>query len=441
MSDLREVLRQHADAVEDRRHHERVSAVHGRVASVRRRRLLAGVVAVLLVAGGIAGGLAWPRDHAVAPADRPSHLVGHAVPKTTMSWGTTYSYTKGYAGTGHLTVHLPKGEDVLVRVASAKDDGRLVVTDRGNAWVLPAGDFGTFRRIAGDARIVTVDARGDTGPIAVAIYSFAHGAAGYTRDGITFPTEVEQRALLGAFIGGRGQDQGTVRLNRIDWTGRAPTVEVRTLCVGAPKGARVAVDLGDGPVEVGCEPGASTPQDAAHASGAVTFRAPGREMTAMIGLVDHNGKRIPVPPAVRIGAAVYGFVGADHGRAGLTGTIDQDGHTWQLQDVTVMSVRLDRWHSVPADPPLVCTGRAAPSRDTSAPGCTAQPVLMAYGSIHGSKGYVEARVPGQDPARNSGGGFGYAELATGDPDAAVRVRGSGLTPGTRLVVGTYLLAD
>jgi hypothetical protein len=432
VSDLREVLRQHADAVEDLHHHERVRSVRGRVAAVRRRRVLAGAAALLLVAGGVAGGLAWPRDRTATPADRPSHMVGHAVPKTTTSWGATYSYTKGYVGTGHLTVQLPTGgQDVLVRVASAKDDGQLVVTERGSAWVLPAGDFGTFRRIDGDAGTVTVDARGDTGDLALAVYSLAKRAPGYTRDGITFPDEVEHRALLGAFISDPGQDHGSVRLDRIDWTGSAPTVQVRTLCVGAPKGAKVAVDLGDGPLEVGCETGAPTPSDAAHASGAVTFRAPGREMTATIDLVDHTGKRIPVPAGGRIGAAVYGFVGPDRGSAGLMGTIDQDGHTWQLQGTVEISRQVERWRRVPIDVPQVCTGRH----------CYAQPVLVGYGSTGGSKGYVEARVPGQDPARNSAGGFGYAELATGDPDAAVSVRGTGLAPSTTLVVGTYVLAD
>jgi hypothetical protein len=421
MSDLREVLRQHAGAVEDRAAHVRVAAVHDRVAAVRRRRVVAGAVTVLLLVAVGAGTWALPRDREVAPAGRPDRLVGHAVPKTTTSWGATYSYAKGYAGTGRLTVTLPRSRhDVLVRVASATEDGKLVLSDRTGAWVLPAGGFGTFRRIDPATRTVTVDARGATGPLAVAVYTYSRPASGYTRDGITFPERVETRELLGAFIGRPGEDRGSVRLAAIDWSGPAPSVQVRPLCVGAPAGARVAVDLGDGPLELGCTDDAA-PTDAGHAGTALGTTAVARRMTATVRLVDRTGRAIPLPAGGRIGAAIYGWPQEGQPSAGLAATLDQDGHTWRLTGTTVMRGKLARWHRLPVD--------------------ATAPVLVAYGTTGGSRGYVEARIPGRDPARSSGGGFVYDELTTGDPDARVAVRGLGLAPSARLVLGTYELAD
>ncbi|MGN6253028.1 MAG: hypothetical protein ACTHNS_14570 [Marmoricola sp.] len=411
MTTLRSLLEEYADSVPTDVPPGRIPLVHRRIRTTRRRRAAGGVAVVvaLLVVGSLA--LTLPHPTAPVPADAPVRMAGHAVPRTTDSLGASYSYARGVVGDQTVSVTLPTSQTpLLVRAASRSSTGRLAIRSGGaDAWVTPAGDFGSFYAVApGASRRVRLQLHGGSGPVALAVYRQTAPPPGYHRGGITYPTTVAGHRLLGAVVSAAGTSRATLSLQRV-----GAVASVVPYCNGAPAGTRIRIRDGGGVfVEGGCDgrPGA----DAAHDGNAVVTRPDGTRLR--IEAIDRSGRPVTAG-GVRVGLGVYEAT-ATQLRNGIADRLDQDGHRWELASRQRSSAGVSGMgHSV----------------------VDRLPVLVLWGG-GGSGSTVELRVDGVSHDRSSGGGIGSLVLSTVRGRDRLEVRATGRLDRP-LVLATYRLAD
>lgn len=419
---LRDVLAENAATVEDAAHVGRVDAVRGRIATVRRRRR-ASVAAVAAAAVVVAGAVvALPHRHHVDPADRPSQMVGHAVPRTTTSLGAQYRYVKGFVGQhGRLTVKLPaRSTGYLVRLASAAERGRLDLDlgDGTTVWSTPAGGFGSYYQVAPtDSPTLHLRQRGGAGPVALAVYTLSRPAPGsYVRDGIVYPPTVDDQPLLGAGVADPGAAQLTVPLTNV--TGPVtsylyyrgiPKHDLVTLHYAGEKGYTAEVSMGHE------QPSGLAAPDA---GGATSVRVHAGTRSATVRVTDRHHRPVTLPGSARIGVGIYQSPDQLQGQPKV---IDTQGHRWGLLQVR-MGARGQRAMTTTADNRL--------------------PILVLYGARArlGSMVRVDTTINGDTQGLIGGGLSSEVVPPEGRSRATIsqHVRGQG---AARLIVAIYTLAD
>lgn len=214
--ELRNVLHQHGDDVRDSGAHARVTAVHQRVRTVRRRRAsLAGggvVAAVAAIAVVVVPNLTQPDP---GPADAPHRLAGHDVPDTETAIGYTFDYVRGIekpAARGPLEITLPASDEPrLVKWASSVQDADrplLIDVSTADHDLSRPGVFEGYEYLdPGMRHRVAVEQTSpvDGEQIALAVYELSdelpEGVAG---QGIRFRAEQLDDRLVDAVIGEPG---------------------------------------------------------------------------------------------------------------------------------------------------------------------------------------------------------------------------------------------
>lgn len=214
--ELRNVLHQHGDDVRDSGAHARVTAVHQRVRTVRRRRAsLAGggvVAAVAAIAVMVVPNLTQPDP---GPADAPHRLAGHDVPDTETAIGYTFDYVRGIekpAARGPLEITLPASDEPrLVKWASSVQDADrplLIDVSTADHDLSRPGVFEGYEYLdPGMRHRVAVEQTSpvDGEQIALAVYELSdelpEGVAG---QGIRFRAEQLDDRLVDAVIGEPG---------------------------------------------------------------------------------------------------------------------------------------------------------------------------------------------------------------------------------------------
>lgn len=415
---LREVLDAYAGTVDEATEIGRVDGVRRRIATARRRRraAVATVAAAVVVIAGAA--LALPHHHDAGPADAPSQMVGHAVPRTTSSLGSRFAYERGYVGHGGtLTVKLPaRATGYLVRMASATDVGRLRLSLPGTTvWSTRAGGFGAFYSVGSSAAKVTVSHDGGHGDVALAVYTLAAPERGsYVRAGVIYPATVDDEPMLGAQVGAAGQRSVSIRA-----TNAEGHVVFYPTCTGLPKHTQLEVTIrgragfvGMGSGRAGRSPiGFAAPDGSSYESA-----EPFGRFTAVVSAVDAHGKPTAIPASARLGLGMYPRGDQIDGLAKI---IETNGHRWGLASVH----------------------RAAPGQRRQALVVGGvRPVLVVYGSTGTFGSTVVSSIGGTSQSSFSGGGSSQYVLASGH-SARVDQRFSSPTPSGRLYVATYSLAD
>ncbi len=331
LSDLRSTLDEHAESVADAEATARLSAVHHRVAVVRRRRRAVGTGAVALaMVAGVAVAL-WPRS-AQEPTPAGPVVLGQRAPSTLHSLGYTYD------ATGHAQV--VHGRGTVVVAESPKPQLLTWTTVRtatvtfelnGEVHRTTVSHFRDFLWLPGGvANRVHVDAgRADVG---IATYAVAARApAGYTRAGVTYRRVVAGADLLAAKIGDEGESSVTT-------TFLVPkgSTSVGVMCSELPHGDVVNLSFdGHGAVSSTTCDGDSTfdPGSAAYPHDHVG--RPGHTVRVRVwisrGFHDHT----PVPagsiPGLRVGVGVYGPVAQRSlGGSPVPLEIEDEGRLWQL---------------------------------------------------------------------------------------------------------------
>lgn len=384
LTDLRRTLDRHADDVADPSAVARTTAVHHRIAAVRRRRRAGvGVAGALVAVAGVA--TVQLRSEPVSPAGPV--VLGQRAPRTMTSLGYTYR------ATGSSQVIHGRGTVVLAR----SNTPRLLswTTDRAATvtFVLPGHEvhrtrvtgFHDFLAVPVDlATRVRVSA--GTASVGVATYALTDAApAGYTKAGVTYREVVAGTRLLTAAIG----DAGDTSVSS-SFVAPRGYVTLGVMCTNLPKGDVVNVSFGNGgPVSSsGCDsdgtfdPGASslTGFHSAHPGHPVRVHA-------WISTGFHDLTQIPSGslPGSRLGVGVYGPVAqARVGGVSVPTEIENGGHAWRLSSTsTSRSGRIrtapygaaDRvatviWHTHGHSMVQVSAGSQTPTASASAQGGT-----------------------------------------------------------------------
>jgi hypothetical protein len=231
LNDLRHTLDQHADDVVDPAAVARTSAVHHRIAGVRRRRRATGV-GVLALAVAAAAFVAWPRG-SQEPTPAGPVVLGQHAPTTMRSLGYTYrtdGHGESFDRAGSIKV-TASTEPQLFSWTTDRTTSVRVTTPEGDVLHSTRTGFRDFVVLApGDSGRLTV--RVDRGRVGVASYDLTGSApAGYTKDGVTFRQDVAGARLLAAAISDRGQDELTASYVAPD----GPVLE-NLVCGGLQKG-------------------------------------------------------------------------------------------------------------------------------------------------------------------------------------------------------------
>ena len=338
LTDLRRTLDRHADDVADPATIARTTAVHHRIAVVRRRRRAAGagVLSLALLAG--VAGLAIPRlgDHEVLPAGPV--VLGEQAPGSIRSLGYAFDATgqsQVIRGSGKIRL----GESDTPRLLS------WTLSDATTArFTLPGPEvhrtkvthFGDFLYVpAGEPGPILVSAPG--GSVGIATYAVSDRVTppGYTRDGVTYRSTVAGTSLLTARIADGTSDVSS------SYVAPDGPVQVRVLCTSLPRGYVVNVSLnGQGRVSSGGAPCDSDGTFDPGASGYVQLRQgrPGERVVVRAWVSRSMRDATAVPASelsdARIGVGVYGPV--DQVRLGgyqVPRTIEAEGRTWTLGDL------------------------------------------------------------------------------------------------------------
>ena len=175
------------------------------------------------------------------PADGPT-VVGLSAPAELEALGYTYAVEQTVDGGTWARLRLkPSDTERLVTWATDGDDQQVTVrsddTNDGLAYDVP--DFGDVVVVsAGEP--VDVRVTSETSDVGLAVYTLTDAAPPGVSDGaVTFRRSVADRTLVDAVIGEPGQAEVTLRTVVPDGT-----LGYAELCVGAPKGAWVDIDLG-----------------------------------------------------------------------------------------------------------------------------------------------------------------------------------------------------
>ena len=332
IDELRSTLDAHATDLPQVDVATRAASVHHRVAVVRRRRraaVVGGAAAVLAVAAGVSllpGGDSGPQ-----PADR--RVAGEPAPAELDSLGYTYAFDNAVEGTdGKARLDLAAVDGArLVTWATSGDDQRVRVRALdGQPLAYDVGDFGDYVLVPpGEPATVVVD-RVDPagGEVGLAVYAVTDDVPpGVTDDGITYRRTVADRTLVDAVIGRPGQAE-------IELEVAAPggLLGYADLCVGAPRGAWLDLDLGrEGGFETSCT-GAST-FDPGQAM--TTTRATPGEGTIRLRLTQGPDGPLVDDPGVRLGIGLYQVPPGGERAAGQRAplVVEEAGHRWELSRV------------------------------------------------------------------------------------------------------------
>lgn len=336
LTDLRRTLDQHADDVAGPAAVARTTAVHQRVAVVRRRRRSVGTgVAALALVAGVAA-VMWPRGSSDALPSAPV-LLGQKAPVTMTSLGYTYrtdGHGASFEGSGSIEVAkadkprlyswtMNADAHVTVRTPD-REEWHSQVTGFGDFVVLPAGVSGRLR--------VSVD----RGSVGIASYDLSDRVptGAYSKDGITYRSEFAGAPLLRGIVSDRGQTELTT-----SFLVPSGPVEFHLVCSGLPKGAFVHVVVGDKESEIGDSRSCSAPTEFDPAS--LTYSTqphvgrPGTTQTLQVRVTGgfHYVTALPAgsAPDLRIGLGLYGPVQSVRTGAGrVPRVVEQGGHTWSF---------------------------------------------------------------------------------------------------------------
>ena len=332
LADLRTTLDRYAEQVTDEDAVIRTTAVRHRVAVVRRRRraLVAGVLAVVVMAGAGVALVAQP-NHGAEPA--APVLLGVRAPETMTSLGHTYR-TDGWGRTvtGDASVKIAASDRprLISWTVEGSPSVRLVLPD-GDIWTSRATRFHDFVALsAGQSGSLRVSA--GSGSVGLATYDLTDQAPpGYTRAGITFRQTVATTPLLGALIGVPGQTDAST-------TFVAPhgDVGLAVSCPGLPDGDVLHVSFnGSRRVDGPCD--ASTSFDPGGTIG-YTFstKKPG-ELVALRAWVTNGSSATPLSagavPHLRLAVGVYGPVESQRlARSRVDTYVEYDGHLWRAAE-------------------------------------------------------------------------------------------------------------
>lgn len=338
ITDLRRTLDQHAGDVADSTTVARTTAVHHRVAVVRRRRRTGAVATLALVGLGVVAAVVPHHSRDVQPA--APRLLGVQAPTTITSLGYTYrsdGHGTTFDGSGALRIARSDSPRLFSWTMSPRSSVEVQLPDRTQVFsqvsrfqdyvVVPAGESGRLKVASPGGRV------------AIASYDLTDLAPrGYTKAGITYRQEVAGSPLLGASVGDLGATSVTT-------TFRAPDglVDIGVMCTRLPKGDVINVSFGNG----GPISSSSCDSDGSFDPGASSFtgfhpRHPGRAVTvhAWVSPGFHDSTVLPAGsvPGLRLGVGLYGAVSEQRvGGARLPRTIEYGGHTWALASDSSMS--------------------------------------------------------------------------------------------------------
>lgn len=316
----------------------RTAAVHGRVATVRRRRragAAAGVAAVLAVVGGVA----LLPSGSDGPDPATPTVAGLEAPRSLESLGWTYDFADAVEGEGRVRVDLPSSDRPrVVTWATAGEEQGVWVRSGGQDLRVTEADFtGLVPLAPGEPARVVLDGVGRLG---LAVYELGDDVpAGVTEHGVTFRKRVADRTLVTAAVGAPGES--TVALEAQPPTG---TTGLAVLCAG-PAGGRVDITfdgrpgygLGCGDDTSGFDPGARL---------AVTG-LPRSFNSIEVTAVDAEGR--PLERAVQVGLGLYSIPDGGQRLLGepLPQLVEAEGRTWELERYTALRPGDRTWQASP----------------------------------------------------------------------------------------------
>jgi hypothetical protein len=337
LTDLRATLGEHAEAVSDAEVTVRLTAVHHRVADVRRRRRAVGtgVVAAVVVAG--AAIFAWPRISSDAVPSAPV-LLGEQAPTTEKALGYTYR-TDGH-GTSFLlsgTVDVPKSDQPQLYSWTTSMNTRvsLRLPDQ-EVWHSDESHFQDFVVIPpGDGGIMTVSA--EHGSVGIASYRLTDAipVGAYSKAGITFRHDVAGTSLLRGLVTDQGQTD--VSTAYVAPSGR---VDLHLVCSGVPRGDTVHVSINGRPATVAGPGSCNAAADFDPASGnTYTLPArgtPGTRVPVRVWLAgsdfgDTTALAAGTAPDLRVGVGLYRVPSpVTFAAARVEQYVERGGHTFRF---------------------------------------------------------------------------------------------------------------
>lgn len=445
--ELRNVLHQHGDDVRDSGAHARVTAVHQRVRTVRRRRArVTGATAAAAVAAIALAVLPNLSQQDPGPAGAPRELAGHDVPDSETAIGYTFEYVRGVekaAARGPLRLTLPASDEPrLVKWASSAEDAdrpvRVDLSTSDHTLERASGDFDGYEYLEPGMQhrvLLRQVSPADGERIALALYDLADEMPdGVGGQGIRFRAEQLDDELIDAVIGEPGQaelstrivvPEGDLRVTELCFgpDGGLPTDHMAWLLVdGEPYWGSSCVEQEH--FDVGT--------DGTMISDNLRLRGiePGDTVDLAVRLVDKgadgDGPLLTGADLV-LALAAYEEGGevVEAGGWDFPRRYEHDGHVWTLLDVSesVPGSRVHTAETGPHDRPvLLVTGqRDVPDRGRvvhSVEGELAGTTMHSGGRGSGSWGVETVLDPGR----------AY--------ESRLEVRG-GVTDRTRLAIGFY----
>lgn len=326
IDELRRTLDDRATRVSDTDVVSRTAGVHYRIGVVRRRRraaVAASAVAVLAVAAGVA---LLPESDGPDAADRT--VVGVEAPAQMTSLDYTYGFDRVVEGDGGFAVVKLDASDEprLVSWATSGDDDEVTVREFGaEPLTSTSADFSDFVFVPPGDTVVRVKAA--SGRVGLAVYELTDDRPeGITEDGITFRQQVENRTLIDAVVGERGDSDVS-----LDVATPAGGLGYAVYCVGAPAGALLRVGHGEGYVETSCNEAAFDPGlDAVEVED-----LPAMDVPVRAWIVDREGRAVE-DPAIRLGVGVYAVTPDPEAstRQLVPARLEVGGHRWRVDQIT-----------------------------------------------------------------------------------------------------------
>jgi hypothetical protein len=336
LSDLRSTLDEHAESVADAEATARLTAVHHRVAAVRRRRRAVGTGALALVL--LAGTAVALVPHLGGDAEPAAPVIlGQRAPTTITALGYTYR-TDGHGASYRRSgsVEVPKSDEPKLYSWTTSSDTTVTVrTPDRDAWHSDVTGFHDYVVVPPgvSGRLEVSAARGSVG---IASYDLTDRvpAGAYSKDGITYRAEHAGAPLLRGIVSDRGQTDVTTSF----LVPNGP-VELHLVCSGLPKGAFVHVEVGGKESEIGDSRSCSDPTEFDPAS--LTYSTqprvarPGTTQTVRIRVTGGFHDRTALPagsaPNLRMGLGLYGPAQSVRTGAGrVPRVVERGGHTWSF---------------------------------------------------------------------------------------------------------------